>query len=767
MNTMMTQKFGIGAPVRRKEDTCFLTGKGRYTDDIKASGQVFGFMLRSPVAFARFKIEDIEEARGLEGVHLILTAADLDGVNLMPCEAVLKQIDGTKHPVPPREVLCSSMVRHVGDAIAFIVADTAEIAKTAAELIQIDYEDLPPAIGSKRALQADTPLVWPEFGTNTAFVIGQGDEQKTEAAFEKAAHVTSIEVVNNRLVANYMETRSCIGEYSPEDASYTLTTGTQGVHDMRDIIADDILHIDRAKLRVITPDVGGGFGTKIFCYREYPLCLIASRKLGRPVKWTGERTDHFVTDSHGRDNVSTAELALDAAGRILGLKVHVIADMGAYLHQFGAAIPRIGTSMSPGLYDIPAVWAKVTGVYTNTVPTDAYRGAGRPEAAYLIERLVDKAASEIGMDSVSFRKLNFIKPEQFPYTTQLKRMYDTGDFSGHLSKAMEEAQWDTFSEREAESLSRGMWRGIGVSSYIEACAFPGGEEATVELNEDGTVTLFIGTQTNGQGHATAYGQVVAQELGLTLEEVELVQGDTARIRKGDGTGGSRSIPLGLTSTLSATKTLARQIKELASEKLEVGLEDLELAEGVVRVVGTDQRLSFSEVAALSPDKLRAIDEVKQAECTYPNGTHICELEIDPETGIVQIENYVIVDDFGVTVNPLLLQGQVHGGAVQAISQALCERTVYDDDGQLLTASLLDYQLARAADMPSFNFQTHNVPSTTNALGIKGAGEAGTIGACAAVMNALNSALQKHGGVEQIDMPATPERVWMAIQKAKA
>lgn len=767
MNKVMTPKFGIGAPVRRQEDHAFLTGHGCYTSDVRRAGALAAHVFRSPVAHARFTITDISRARALDGVHLVLTAADISELNTMPCKTVMRQVDGSRHPVPPREVLCSEQVRHVGDAIAFIVADTPDLAKTAAEMIEIDFEELEAVVGSVRALEQEAPQVWPELGSNRAFEIALGDEGETDEAFAKASHVTSIEVVNNRLVANYMEPRACIGEYDPDTDRYTLTTGTQGGHGMRAVIAEDIMGIEQARLRVVTPDVGGGFGTKMFCYREYPLCLVAAHRLGRPVKWVGERTEHFMVDSHGRDNVTTAELALDETGRMLGLRVHVIADMGAYLHQFGPSIPRVGTSMATGVYDIPALWARTTGVYTNTVPTDAYRGAGRPEAAYVLERLVDKAAEEIGMDPVAFRRLNFIKPTQFPYVTATKRRYDTGDFDQHLTQALAAADWDGFASRDAQSLRNGRWRGIGVCTYIEACAFAGGEEATLSLNDDGTVTLLVGTQSNGQGHATAYGQVVADVLGLALEDVKLVQGDTDRVRQGGGTGGSRSIPIALPSVLNASNALAELIKAEAVDHLEVGSADLELAEGVVRVVGTDQSVSIAQIAAQTKTTLQACEEVMQDECTYPNGTHICELEVDPETGQVAILRYVITDDFGVTVNPLLLQGQVHGGAVQAISQALCEHTVYDEDGQLLTASYMDYQLPRAADMPSFEFSTANVPSTTNALGIKGAGEAGTIGGCAAVMNALGSALKRHGGVTHLDMPATPERIWQAIQAAQS
>lgn len=767
MNQMAPKKFGIGAPLRRKEDAKLIRGEGIYTDDHVPEGCLRAFVLRSAMAHARIALSGVDAARSAAGVHLVLTAAEIADIKPMPTRAVLPQKNGEKHAVPRHEVLCSDTVRFVGDAIAFIVADTLEQAQEAADLIEVDYDPLPVVIGMEAALAEGAPLIWPEFGSNVAFVLGQGDDAGCEAAFAKAERVVAIDVENNRLVANYMEPRGCVAEFDAATGRLTLTAGTQGGHGMRNVICEHILGIPEERLRIVTPEVGGGFGTKMFTYREYPLSLIAAERLGRPVKWIGERMEHFVTDAHGRDNLTHAELALDGQGKFLALRVDLKASMGAYLHQFAPFIPFVGTSMSTGLYDIPALSATITGVYENKVPTDAYRGAGRPEAAYLIERLVDKAGEETGLGPVEIRKRNFIRQDQLPYTTPTGRMYDTGDYTGHLDKALEEIDYAGFAVRQANSASKGRFRGIGISSYIECCAFPGGEEATVELNENGSVTLLIGTQTNGQGHATAYSQVVAEQLGLDLEQVEVIQGDTDLVRKGGGTGGSRSIPLGLPSVDQASQSLVRKIKEMAAEELEAGPEDLELVDGQVRIVGTDRQISLADVAARAPERLMAREEVKQAEATYPNGTHVAEVEIDPETGEVSIEAYVIVDDFGVTVNPLLLRGQVEGGTAQAISQALFERTVYDEEGQLLTASLLDYQLARAADLPAFSFQTRNVPSTTNALGIKGAGEAGTIGGCASIMNAVRMALKDGAGVEQIDMPATPFRVWQAIQQARA
>jgi len=767
MNDMAPGKFGIGAPVRRKEDVALVTGHGCYTDDIQPEGALRCHVLRASMAHARIALGDLSEARAAPGVALILTADDITDLGLMPTKANVTQPDGTKAEVPPRPVLARDIVRHIGEPIAFVVADTIANAKSAAELIEVDYEPLDAIVDTAQALAPDAPLVWPDRGSNLAFTVEMGDAEATRQAFEAAHHVTRIEIVNNRLVCNYMEPRGCIGEYDAASGRYTLTAGTQGGHGMRGVIAGDILGIDAADLRVITPDVGGGFGTKNFVYPEYPLALVAAKRLGVPVKWVSERTEHFLADAHGRDNVTAAEVAMDETGRFLGLRIDLVAAMGAYLHQYGPFIPNIGMTMSTGLYDIPALHAELKGVYTNTIPTDAYRGAGRPEAAYVLERLVDRAAAEMDLAPAEIRRRNFIPPEKLPYTTPTGRLYDTGDFTAHMDIALKAADWDGFEARAQAAAERGLYRGIGLATYIEACAFAGSEEATVELGQDGSLTLLIGTQSNGQGHATAYGQIIAEQFGVDLDAITMIQGDTDRVRRGGGTGGSRSIPIGLPSVLEASKSLVKKIKDLAADKLEAGVEDLELMDGAVRVVGTDRAVTLAEIAAAAPEPLSGREAVKQAEATYPNGTHVCEVEIDPDTGDTRIVDYVIVDDFGVTVNPLLLAGQVHGGAVQAIGQALMEHTVFDEDGQLVTASFLDYQMPRAADIPDFRFQTHNVPSTTNALGIKGAGEAGTIGGCPAVMNAVNDALRRGAGVQHIDMPATPFRVWQAIAAARS
>jgi carbon-monoxide dehydrogenase large subunit len=767
--TVFTPKFGMGASVLRVEDQTFITGRGRYTDDIAPEGLLHGFVLRSPVAKGRLTIVSTDAARQAPGVHLVLTGADLAHLGDLRSSAMQKQPDGTRAPTRDIPILCRERVNHVGDAVAFVVADSRALAQDAAELIEVDYDSEDAAAVTATALDKETPLVWPELGSNRAFLYELGNKTKTDAAFARAARTVGIKFVNNRLVSNYMEARSAIGEWKPDEDRFVLTTGSQGVHGMRDVITRKVFKSAPEKLRVITGDVGGGFGPKALVYREYPLVLEAAKRLGRPVKWTSDRTEHFLVDAHGRDNYVEAEMALDEGGRFLGLRVDLTANLGAYLSQYGPEIPHIGATMSTGVYDIDALAVTIHGVYTNTCPTDAYRGAGRPEAAFLLEKLVDECARQLGMAREEIRRRNFIRPEQFPYRTPTDRLYDVGEFDGHMTQAMELAGWASFDERLKQSTAAGKIRGIGMATYIEACAFPGSEPAFLQLNGDGTVTLSIGTQTNGQGHATAYAQFIVDKLHIDISKIIVHQGDTDRIKKGGGTGGSRSIPLGGVSAARAGEDLAEKIKRIAADELEASAADIELVDGTARIVGTDRSMGFAAIAkaAKKPSDVEGFGEFVQDECTYPNGTHICEVEIDPDTGATEIVNYTIVDDFGVTVNPILLAGQIHGGVVQGIGQALTEDTVYGEDGQLLTATFMDYAVPRADLMPVFHFETRNVPSTTNALGIKGAGEAGTIGAAPAALNAVTDALYRAYGIHHIDMPATPSRIWNAIQEAKS
>jgi len=765
MNDMAPPKFGMGADPRRVEDDAFIRGEGRYTTDVLPEGTLTAFLVRSPVAHARFTLGDLSAARAAEGVHLVWTAAETGDLANMPCLGV----GPTKGPLNRAEapVLCSDTVRHVGDAIALIVADDINSARSAAELVEVDYEPLPVLTDTAAALDPDATIIWPEHGTNLAFEYDRGDADATEAAFSRAAKVAKLTLVNNRLVCNYMEPRAVVAEFHPDAKSWTITVGSQGVFGMRRAIAK-AMNVDPARLRVITPDVGGGFGPKTFAYREYPLVAKAAQALARPVRWVSDRNEHFQADAQGRDNVTEAAFALDDNGRILAMKVDIIANMGAYLSQFGPYIPWLGISMTTGLYDIQTAHVTVKAVYSNTVPVDAYRGAGRPEAAFVVERLIDEAARVANLSPEEIRRRNFIRPDQLPYETVTGRLYDTGDFAGHMERALEKADAAGFEERLAESRSRDRMRGLGFATYVEACAFAGSEPAKAQLEEDGSVSLFIGTQSNGQGHKTAYAQFVAGPLGVDYDRIHVRQGDTDDLENGGGTGGSRSLPLGAPSVERASTMLAGQLKELAASELEASAADIELAEGTARIVGTDRAISLADLAARTEDKekLLAIGEFKQAEATYPNGTHVCELEIDPETGSAHILRYTIVDDFGVTVNPTLLEGQVHGGVVQSIGQVLLENTIYDEDGQLLTATFNDYAMPRAWDTCSFSFETRNVPSTHNALGIKGAGEAGTIGATPAVMNAVIDALHRACGIRHLDMPATPLRVWQAIEAAK-
>lgn len=765
MNQMAPAKFGTGASVRRKEDAALIQGKGAYTADFTPQNCLHAFVVRSQMAHARFVVSNLDDAKAADGVRLVWTAADIADLGPIPCDGLERQPDGTMPTATKRTALASGVARHVGDPVAFIVADSIENAQAAADLLEVDYDALDIIVEAAQALDPDAPLVWPELGTNLANLIHRGDQQKTDLEFARADKIAKLDITNNRLVCNYMETRACLSEYDENTGRFTVTMGTQGGHNMRDFLCNDILKIDPARMRIITPDVGGGFGPKAFVYPEYPLVIKASETLATPIKWVGDRSEHFLQDAHGRDNVLTAELAMDEDGRFLALRVDLVANMGAYLSQYAPFIPYLGITMATGCYDIPVMDYTVKCVYTNTVPVDAYRGAGRPEAAYHIERLVNEAARMTGLDPEEIRRRNFIKPEQMPYRTPGRRTYDTGDFAGQMDAALAKADHAGFETRRQASAATGKYRGFGFATYVEACAFAGSEEARIELNEDGSVTLLIGTQSNGQGHETAYAQFIAGHLGLDYDKINVVQGDTDRVRQGDGTGGSRSIPLGAVSVEWAAKSLVQKIKEKASDELEVATQDLELDQGVVRIVGTDRQITLAEIAQHSSEQLFALEEFKQNEATYPNGTHAVELEIDPQTGVTQLLNYTIVDDFGVTVNPMLLAGQVHGGVVQGIGQALLEHTVYDEDGQLLSASFLDYCMPRADDVVDFNFETRNVPSKTNALGIKGAGEAGSIGSCPAIMNAVVDALTRGAGITHLDMPATPSRVWEALQDA--
>ena len=761
---MAPVKFGVGQSVLRKEDDALIRGKGRYTDDFAPSQALHALVLRSPHAHAKFTI-DTTRAKTLPGVALILTAEDVGDLGDLPC---LFNLEVNPFTGPPYPILARDEVRHVGDAIAFVVAETIDAARDAIEAIEVKWTPLPAVVGVRNAVKKDAAQVWPQHAGNVLFDVSIGDRQATEAAFAKAHAVAEIGIVNPRIVTNFMETRAVVCEYDARRDHLTMTVGSQGSHRIREIIGGMVLKIPPEKMRVICPDVGGGFGTKLFPYREYALAAVAARKLRKSVKWTADRADHFMGDAQGRDNATIARMALAEDGKFLGMDVDLIGDMGAYLSTFGPYIPHGGAGMLPGLYDIKAFHCRVRTVFTNTVPVDAYRGAGRPEAAYVVERLVDAAARKLGMTVDAIRRKNFISPRAMPYTTATGKIYDSGDFAAHMKRAMEVGEWKDFPRRAKAAKKHGLVRGIGLASYVEVCGTMGEETAKVLLDPNGDVSVLIGTQSSGQGHQTAYAQIVAEQFGLPPERVHVFQGDTDMIATGLGTGGSASIPTGGVSVERATRELGQKLRDIAAEALETSAGDLEISDGTIRVAGTDRSISFSDLAkrpGVDASKLNGSATFTAADGTFPNGTHLAEVEIDPATGFIHIVNYVIVDDFGVTLNPLLLAGQVHGGAMQGIGQALMEQAVYSaTDGQLQTGTFMDYALPRAADGPSFVFETHNVPCTTNPLGVKGAGEAGAIGSCPAVVNAIIEGLWREYRIDHIDMPATPERVWTAIQE---
>jgi carbon-monoxide dehydrogenase large subunit len=755
-------KFGVGQSVLRKEDDALIRGKGRYTDDHAPQASLHALVLRSPHAHATFTI-DASKARTLGGVALILTADEVKDLGGLPC---LFNFEVDPFTGPPYPILARDEVRHVGDAVAFVVADTVDHARDAVEAIDVKWTPLPAVSGVANAVKPGAPQVWPDKPGNVLFDVPIGDKKATDEAFAKAHAVAEISIVNPRVVASFMETRAAICEYDAKRDHLTLTAGSQGSHRLRDILCQNVLNIAPEKMRVICPDVGGGFGTKLFPYREYALLAVAARHLKKAVRWAADRSEHFMGDAQGRDNVTTARMALAEDGKFLAMDVDLMGDMGAYLSTFAPYIPHGGAGMLPGLYDIQTFHCRVRTVFTHTVPVDAYRGAGRPEAAYVIERLVDACARKLGMTPDAIRKKNFIQPKQLPYKTVTGKVYDSGDFAAHMKRAMDVANWKEFPKRAKAAKKDGLVRGIGLSSYVEICGTMGDETANVRLDPNGDITVLIGTQSSGQGHQTAYAQIVAEQFGVPPERVHVRQGDTDEIATGLGTGGSASIPTGGVSVQRATTELGKQLKALAAEALETSAADLEINNGVVRIAGTDRAISFGDLAKRAgADKLKGAATFNSADGTYPNGTHIAEVEIDPATGIVRIVNYVIVDDFGVTLNPLLLAGQVHGGVMQGIGQALMERVVYSPtDGQLITGTYMDYALPRAADGVSFHFETHNIPCKTNPLGVKGAGEAGAIGSCPAVVNAIVEGLWREYKIDHVDMPATPERIWIAIRE---
>ena len=773
----------IGAAVRRKEDHRFITGKGQYTDDINRPGQTHAFFLRSPHAHATLKRIDTAAAKTMPGVVAIYTGDDVaaDKVGGLICGWMIHSKDGTPMRAGPHPILAQGKVRYVGDHVAVVIAETLSQAKDAAEAIVVDYGVLPANVDTAKAQGG--PEVHSEAPSNTVYDWHIGDKAATEAAFKAAKHITSLDIVNNRLVPNAMEPRAAVGEYDAGNDALTLYTTSQNPHVARLVLSAFIGIAPEHKLRVIAPDVGGGFGSKIFIYAEETVCVWAARKCGRPVKWTADRTEEFLCVAHGRDHVTRAELATDAEGKITGLRVKTIANMGAYLSTFASSVPTyLYATLLSGQYAIPAIYAEVDAVYTNTAPVDAYRGAGRPEATFVVERLVEVAAREIGMDPAAFRRRNFVS--KFPHQTPVIMMYDCGDYKASLVKAMEMADVKGFGKRRREAAKRGKLRGLGYSTYIEACGIAPSqavgslgagvglwESAEVRVNPVGTVEVLTGSHSHGQGHETTFAQLVSARLGISIDNVSLVHGDTDKVQFGMGTYGSRSGAVGMSAISKALDKIEAKAKKVASHVLEAAEADIDFKDGMFTVKGTDKSVDFGTVALnayiahkFNPQELEpGLKEgsfYDPTNFTFPAGCHICEIEVDQDTGVATIAKWTAVDDFGNVINPMIVEGQVHGGIAQGIGQALLEGTIYNTDGQLVTASFMDYAMPRAHDLPSFDVGMTVTPCPSNPLGIKGCGEAGAIAAPAAVINALTDAL----GTEDVPMPATPLALWTVITR---
>jgi carbon-monoxide dehydrogenase large subunit len=777
---------GIGATVRRKEDFRFVTGKGQYTDDINRPGQAYIHFLRSPHAHAKIKSIGTKAAAAMPGVLAILTGADLatDKIGGLICGWMIHSKDGSPMKMAPHPAIANGKACYVGDPVAVVIAETLEAARDAAEKINVDYEVLPAV--ADPATAASAIQIHEVAPRNTIYQWHIGDAKAVEQAFKSAAHVTKLDLVNNRLVPNAMEPRAAIGDYDPGAAHFTLWNTTQNPHVARLVISAFIGMAPEHKLRVIAPDVGGGFGSKIFIYPEEVVCLWAAKKVGRPVKWVAERSESFIADAHGRDHVTHAEMALDDSGRITALRVNTTANLGAYMSTFSSSVPTyLYATLLSGQYDIPHIYCEVDAVYTNTVPVDAYRGAGRPEATFVIERLLEVSARQLGTSPAELRSKNFIG--KFPHQTPVIMNYDAGDYGASLKKALELADVAHFAKRKRDSERDGKLRGLGFSTYIEACGIAPSqavgslgcgvglwESAEVRVNPTGSVEVLTGTHSHGQGHETTFAQLVAERLGIPIENVSVVHGDTDKVQFGMGTYGSRSGAVGMSAIVKALDKVEAKAKKVASHLLEAAEADIVFKDGKFTVAGTDKSAAWGDVtlqayvahkfvgAELEPG-LKEGAFYDPTNFTFPAGCHICEVEIDPETGLTRIENWVAVDDFGVIVNPMIVEGQVHGGIAQGVGQALLEHTVYDGSGQLVTGSLMDYTMPRADNLPSFTVETTVTKCPSNPLGIKGCGEAGAIAAPAAVMNAITDAI----GSEDIAMPATPQAVWSAIRKVNA
>lgn len=767
-------KFGIGQPVPRQEDPKLLKGQGRYTDDLSLPNQLYAFVLRSPYAHAVLNAVDISEAKAAPGVHMVLTADDLGEYGELVCAMPLKSIDGTPLRTTRRAALAKDRLRFVGDPVAVVVAETKAQAKDAAELIFLDVETLPAATEASAAAQPGAAQLYDDIPGNQVLDFRFGHAEKVAEAFAGAAHVQKLSIRNNRIVVASMEPRSAIGEYEAETGRMVLHVGCQGVFGLRNQLADDVLKMPRNKVRVLTGNVGGSFGMKASVYPEYLPLLHASKILGRPVKWTDERSGSFQSDAHGRDHEVEAELALDAEGKFLAVRLTTFANMGAYLTNVG---PNMATgNYSKNIqanYATPLLEVHTRCILTNSVPVTAYRGAGRPEANYYMERLIEEAARAMGKSPIELRKLNHIRPEQMPYSAASGSVYDGGDFSAILDQALEAADFVGFEARRAEAKQRGVLRGIGIGNFLECTAPPQKEQGGIRFGDDGTVTIITGTLDYGQGHWSPFAQVLHQQLGVSFESIRLLQGDSDELIAGGGTGGSKSIMASGAAIVEASEIVIEKGKQAAAHVMETAVADIEFDDGVFTVAGTDRSIGIMELAAKLkempkagdvPETLDVTHVFNEAPMAFPNGCHVAEVEIDPDVGTVKFVNYVTVNDFGVIVNPLLVQGQAHGGIVQGIGQAIHEFVAFSEDGQLLSGSFQDYGLPRAEDVPSFAFASHPVPCKTNPLGAKGCGEAGCAGSLPAVMNAIVDALRPLG-VSHMDMPATPEKIWRAIHAA--
>jgi carbon-monoxide dehydrogenase large subunit len=788
---VVTPFEGIGASVKRKEDLRFLSGRGQYTDDINRPGQAHAFILRSPHAHARIAKLDTAKAAAMPGVLAIYTSADLASIGGLPCGWQIHNKDGTPMAEPKHPVLAEGKVRHVGDPVAVVIAETRAQARDASEATEVDYEVLPAAANMTAAQAPGAAQVHDGVAGNLCYDWHIGDAGMVEAAFAKATHKVVFETTNQRLVPNAMEPRAAVGDYDTTTGEHTLYTTSQNPHVIRLLMGAFVLQIPESKLRVVAPDVGGGFGSKIYHYAEEAIVTWAAAKLGRAVKWTADRTESFMSDAHGRDHITRAELALDKDGTFLALKVHTQANMGAYLSTFAPCVPTyLYATLLAGVYTTPAIYAEVKAVFTNTVPVDAYRGAGRPEATFLLERLVDVAAKQCGFDRVELRRKNFISPDAFPYQTPVALQYDSGNYFATLDQALATAEWAGFEARRAEAKARGKLRGIGISTYLEACGIAPSavvgslgaraglyEVGTIRVHPTGSVTVLTGAHSHGQGHETTFAQLVADKLGVSVAQVDVVHGDTAKVPFGMGTYGSRSLAVGGSAMDKAMDKIIAKGKKIAAHLMEASVEDVEFDRGTFRVAGTDKVKSLTEVslAAYVPHNY-PIEELEPGleetafydpkNFTYPGGCHIAEVEIEPETGHVTLINFTAVDDVGRVINPMIVEGQVQGGVAQGVGQALLESCVYDGDGQLLSGSMLDYTMPRADDLAPVSVATHTTLCTHNPLGVKGCGEVGAIGSPPAVINAVVDALRDYG-VNHIEMPATPPKIWSIIHGKKS